>query len=156
MKVIRVQSEEQVSSVRELIREYTFSLGVDLHFQGLAQELAGLPGEYSEPDGGLLAVDMNGRLIGCVALRKLEPRICEMKRMYVKPEFRGRGIGRMLAEAVVQNAREIGYEKMRLDTLSRLEDAISLYTSMGFQEIEPYIYNPLPGVRFLELNIQDG
>lgn len=152
MRIIQVQGEH-IPSVRGLFREYADSLDFDLCFQGFTEELAGLPGYYAPPEGRLLAVELKGRLIGCVGLRKIEPGVCEMKRLYVKPEFRGRGLGRALAEAIIEEGREAGYQRMRLDTIVTMVDAVSLYQSLGFREIEPYIFNPIEGVKYMELTI---
>ena len=125
---------------------------VDLCFQGFERELAELPGAYAPPEGRLLIARVGGDVVGCVGLRPLEPGICEMKRLWVEPGFGGRGIGRALAESIVAAAREIGYERMRLDTLpERMPAAQHLYRSLGFREIPPYYDNPLPGVTMLEL-----
>ena len=138
-----------VDLVRELFREYADSLGVDLLFQGFDEELATLPDGY---DVVLLAW-LDEEPVGCVGLRPLEPGICEMKRMYVRPAARGTGLGRSLAQAVIARARELGYERMRLDTMPFLAAAIELYGSLGFVAIEPYRYNPVPGVKYLELSL---
>ena len=151
-EIIQIQSEDHLLAVRKLFMEYVESLGFDLCFQGFQQELDGLPGAYAAPEGRLLlAVDGDQAIIGCVAIRKLEDGACEMKRLYVPPRFRGEGLGRRLAEAVIQEARRIGYKKMRLDSLSSMAEAVGLYRSLGFTEIPSYRYNPLPNVIFMEL-----
>lgn len=154
VRVIPGESENHIESFRELFQEYAFSQ--DFCLQEFKQELAGLPGAYAPPEGRLLAAEVNGRIIGCVGLRKVEPGVCEMKRLYVKPEFRGRGIGRALAEAVIGEAREAGYQKMRLDTIDTMTDAISLYRSIGFQETEPDAFTSTKGVKYLELTITES
>ncbi len=142
-----------VSSARELIREYSASLGIDLGFQNFEQEMAEFPAHYTRPDGRVLVAVEGGEAVGVVGLRRFSGRICELKRMYVRPEFRGKGIGRKLAKRAIKEARDIGYARMRLDTLSRLKEAISLYASLGFYEIPPYRVNPHKGVVYMELDL---
>lgn len=135
---------------RDLFIEYANSLDIDLCFQNFDKELAGLPGDYSPPSGRLLLVEYEKKIAGCIALRKIDNRTCEMKRLYVKPEFRGLKIGKTLAEKIFEEARIIGYKKMRLDTLPQMLEAINMYKSLGFKEIEPYRYNPEQGAMFME------
>ena len=151
---IHVRSEDDIQHARELFKEYEAWLQVDLCFQSFEKELAELPGKYAPPEGRLLLAVINGKVGGCVALRKIGEGTCEIKRLYLRQEFRGLGLGRKLAEAIVSEAKEIGYERMRLDTLPpKMNDAIKLYRSLGFKEIEPYYENPVPGAKFMELDM---
>jgi len=138
---------DDVELVRTLFREYGASLGVDLSFQGFDEEVAALPGGYDV----LLVARLGDRAVGCVGVRPLEPGVCEMKRLYVRPNGRGTGLGRALALAAIERARELGYVRMRLDTLPTMGAAQELYRSLGFVEIAPYRHNPIEGSRFLEL-----
>lgn len=144
---------EDVDAVRRLFLEYQESLGVDLCFQGFDRELAELPGDYTPPGGRLLVVRDDGAAVACVALRRLDAATCEMKRLYVQPSHRGLGLGRALAEAVISEARLNGYERMCLDTLPSMSEAAVLYERLGFRDIAPYTENPVPGARFLQLEL---
>ncbi len=144
---------ERVGWVQALFREYAAGLEIDLCFQGFEQELASLPGRYAPPEGCLLLALEGRDAMGCVGLRKIGDGICEMKRLYVRPAFRGRGIGRALAESVVARARQQGYRQMRLDTLSSMTGAIALYQSLGFRRIEPYYDNPSGCAIFMGLEL---
>ena len=150
---IRAARTDEVPAARELFREYADALGIDLSFQHFDEELAGLPGAYAPPAGRLLLAIEADRAAGCVGVRPLEPPICEMKRLYVRPAWRGGGLGRRLAAAAVEASRELGYTRVRLDTLPTMGAAMDLYRSLGFREIEPYTVNPVPGTRFLELDL---
>jgi ribosomal protein S18 acetylase RimI-like enzyme len=155
MEFVFAESKELLSIVRELFNEYASSLDFDLCFQNFDKELTELPGKYAPPDGRLI-VAMNGtNVAGCVALRNLTKGICEMKRLYVRPEFRGKGIGKELVKVIIEEAKKIGYTHMRLDTVPAMKEAIALYRSIGFYEIEPYRNNPIEGAIFMEFNLEN-
>jgi ribosomal protein S18 acetylase RimI-like enzyme len=150
----QAESPEQIASIRELFLEYAQSLGFSLCFQSFDQELAGLPGDYAPPEGRLLLATGAGQPAGCVALHKLDDEICEMKRLYVRPKFRGKGLGKALAERVIVEAREIGYRKLRLDTVEpMMQMAVAMYRQLGFREIAPYRSNPIEGALYMELQL---
>jgi ribosomal protein S18 acetylase RimI-like enzyme len=153
MQILKVHSPEHLPAIRELFTEYARAIEVDLCFQNFDRELAELPGQYAPPEGRLLLARERGLPAGCVALRKIKDEICEMKRLYVRPAFRYRGLGRRLAEKIIVIAREIGYERMRLDTLASMKEAIRLYESLGFQRIAPYYDNPTGCAIFMELKL---
>jgi GNAT superfamily N-acetyltransferase len=154
LSIIQTTTPAHIERARELFLEYAQSLGFSLCFQSFDQELADLPGKYAPPEGRLLLGYLGEKLIGCIALRKLEDGICEMKRLYVRPVARGTGTGRALAERLIAEARIIGYARMRLDTIAgKMETAISLYRALGFREIPPYGNHPIPGTLFLELTL---
>jgi GNAT superfamily N-acetyltransferase len=140
-----------VALVRHLFVEYASSLGTDLCFQNFEQELASLPGAYVAPRGRLLLARVSEELAGCTAMRPLGEDLCEMKRLYVRPAFRSQGTGRKLAESIIQAARDVGYGRMRLDTLPGMAAAQRLYRDLGFRPIAPYCQNPIKGTEFLEL-----
>jgi putative acetyltransferase len=154
LTITDAESATQIAQARALFLEYAQSLGFSLCFQSFDQELAGLPGDYAPPDGRLLLAEYEGLLAGCVALRPLGPEICEMKRLYLRQRFRGKGVGRALAERVIGQARGIGYRKMRLDTVEPImKDAVAMYRRLGFREIEPYRLNPIAGAMYMELEL---
>ncbi len=155
VKLVQVTSPPDIAHVRELFTEYAASLGFDLGFQDFERELTDLPGAYAPPDGRLLLAVAGAQVAGCVALRKLADAVCEMKRLYVRPAHRGTGIGRALAEAIIDEARKIGYARMRLDTLPSMREAIALYRSLGFRPIAPYRRNPVEGAMFMELALAE-
>ena len=142
--------KDQIPVITELFREYAESLNFDLCFQDFDRELEGLPGDYAEPEGLILIAESEDKTAGCVALRKIDRETCEMKRLYVKPEFRGKKIGLLLAEKIIEEAKKIGYKKMRLDTTPQMKKAIQLYKSLGFKEIKPYRFNPIEGAIYME------
>ena len=151
--LVQVETPQQVEDVRRLLREYAASLNVSLCFQNFEKELATLPGDYAPPRGRLLVASDDGLPAGCVALRPLGDECCEMKRLYLRPGFRGKGAGRRLATVVIEEARRSGYKRMRLDTLAAMQEARALYESLGFKRIEPYYHNPHPGAEFMELEL---
>ncbi len=177
MQLVAAHTASYLPSVRQLFEEYAAELQADLDFQGFSHELAELPGKYAPPRGALLLaiesahagatagaagaapspllIEPHGlvTVLGCVALRPLNAQTCEMKRLYVRPAARGRGLGRALSEAIIDTGRSAGYRHMWLDTLSLLKPALELYRALGFKEIPPYYSNPLPGVLYLGLEL---
>lgn len=141
-------------TVIRLFREYASGLGFSLDFQDFEGELDRFPGSYARPRGVLLLAELDGEAAGCVGLRPLDLRTCEMKRLYVRPSCRGRGVGRRLAERVIEEGRSIGYHRMRLDTVPSMTEAIALYRGLGFSEIPAYRFNPVPGALFFELALR--
>tara|TARA_Y100001934_G_scaffold49291_1_gene59911 strand:+ start:10944 stop:11423 length:480 start_codon:yes stop_codon:yes gene_type:complete len=144
---------EDLVEVGRLFRAYADSLSFDLDFQDFKTELANLPGAYAKPQGTVLLAECESTVVGCVAVRPLEGGVAEMKRLYVMDAFRGRRLGRLLAQVSINAAREIGYKQMRLDTVAEMIPAIALYESLGFETIEAYCHNPLPSARFFELRL---
>ena len=153
IRIVHAQSAEHYECIRTLFLRYADSLDFDLGFQHFDDELDTLPGDYAPPHGCLILAEDTGKWAGCVALRRIEDGICEMKRLYVLPDFRGRGIGKILAQAVINAARNKGYAKMRLDTVESMHTARALYASLGFYAIEPYRYNPIDGASYMELRL---
>ena len=152
-RVRRARSPEQWKAARTLVEEYAESLGFDLAFQEFEREVEALESVYGPPGGCFLLAEEEGRWLGCVGLRPLGEGVCEMKRLYAAGHARGRGVGRLLAEAVVAEARRLGYRRMRLDTVPAMTAARALYRSLGFRSIEPYRYNPIPGTTFMQLEL---
>ncbi len=142
---------QHLEMVKILFQNYQTELNVDLCFQSFEKELAGLPGKYGEPDGCILLLLKNNQSAGCIALRKMSQGVCEMKRLYIEPEFRGQGLGNMLVKELISCAQQKSYNKMRLDTLTRLKPAIGIYETFGFKEIDAYYENPLDEVLYYEL-----
>ena len=156
MKFVQAQSPEQIEIARGLFREYAAGLKIDLCFQNFDQEVNGLPGNYAPPLGRLLLAIEDEQVAGCIALRPFGDGDCEMKRLYVRPEFRGRGLGKKLVTTLIDAAREIGYERILLDTLpGKMDEAIALYRALGFREIAPYYHNPVEGALFMELSLKN-
>jgi putative acetyltransferase len=153
MRICPVSTQEQIEAVRVLFQEYAAWLGVDLCFQGFSEELAALPGAYAPPRGRLFLATAGNQAAGCAALRPISRTLCEMKRLYVRPAFQRRGLGRKLSQSVIDAAVEIGYSAIVLDTLRRMTPAIQLYQTLGFVERPPYYETPLPDTLFLELRL---
>ncbi len=155
--IVQAVGPEELAAARDIILEYTHSLGVDLAFQSVHDELADLPGDYGLPHGALLLALVDGAVAGCCALRPLAdadyPNACEMKRLYVRKAFRGFGLGRLLAERTLDAARGAGYACVLLDTLNDMEAARALYDELGFREIPPYYHNPIPGAHYLKADL---
>ncbi|MBI3532841.1 MAG: GNAT family N-acetyltransferase [Burkholderiales bacterium] len=155
--IVTPRTANELDALRDIFREYAASLKVDLCFQGFDQELATLPGEYAEPRGALLMASVDGAVAGCCALRPMDtvdyPNACEMKRLYVRPAFRGLGLGRQLADAIMDAARIAGYDDVLLDTLDDMEAARTLYEDLGFEEIPPYYHNPIAGAHYLKATL---
>ena len=155
MRIKQAQTKTEIEEVRNLFREYEAFLDVDLCFQSFEVELAGLPGNYSRPSGDLLIGLGEEKTVGCVAVRKFDDGVCEMKRLFVRPEVRGKGLGRQLAQEIIVIARKLGNSLMRLDTLDRLTEAMHLYEMLGFRRTEQYYKNPLHGVVYWELELKE-
>ncbi len=155
IQIVGAHKKEHYERARQLFQEYAETLEFDLEFQGFSRELSTLPGDYAAPRGCILLAEEGGRTVGCVALRPLGINICEMKRLFVVPAYRGQGAGRLLACAVIDRAREMGYRKMRLDTVATMKAARTLYFSLQFRNIEAYRYNPVEGSSYMELNLSN-
>jgi putative acetyltransferase len=153
LEIVPAHEEPLLADIRVLFHEYAESLGFHLCFQDFDREMAELPGKYTPPEGRLLIAKWSGQIAGCVAMKRLADGICEMKRFYVRPDFRGKGIGQAVARAIIEAGRAAGYARMRLDTVPSMQSAIRIYESLGFKDTEPYVYNPVPGVRYLELQL---
>lgn len=148
-----VTGQDRLEDIKQLFLEYSHSLNINLDFQDFKTEFETLPGKYAPPDGVLILALVDETGAGCIALRKISEDICEMKRLYVRDEYRGLGIGRKLIAILIEEAIKLNYSYMRLDTLSSLEKALQLYKNIGFYDIDPYIYNPIKGARFMELKL---
>jgi ribosomal protein S18 acetylase RimI-like enzyme len=157
IQMVRPQSTADWGATRAILREYADSLEVDLCFQGFEDELAGLPGAYAPPSGLMLLALVDGEVAGCGAFRNLPdvdyPNACEMKRLYVRPVFRRFGLGRLIAQALMDRAAQAGYSSMLLDTLDEMEAARGLYESLGFEEVPPFYFNPIPGAHYLKAEL---
>lgn len=154
LQFAQAESPPQIAQARELFLEYAQSLGFSLCFQSFDKELSGLPGDYAPPTGRLLLAEYEGRLAGCVALHRLEDGICEMKRLYLRPQLRGKGLGRALVDRIIAEARQLGYQRLRLDTVEPImKDAVALYCKIGFREVPPYRINPIAGALYMELEL---
>lgn len=155
LTIERLTDPDELPTIRAMFREYADSLSLDLEFQGFSEELADLPGKYAPPSGCLLLAMADGQPAGCVALRSLGAGVCEMKRLYVRSQHRGLGLGRKLTERVIQEARHLGYQRIRLDTIgSKMSRAVSLYEALGFRMIPPYCETRFPDAVFMELDLR--
>ncbi len=154
MEIIEAHDKRYIADVRAILVEYQEWVGFDLCFQDFEEELEDLPGDYVPPDGRLYLAMTDSAVAGCIALRKIDEVACEMKRLFVRPAFRGTGLGRRLTIKVIRAARDIGYSRIRLDTLPAMSAAIGLYDSLGFVEIAPYRYNPTDGAKYMELDLK--
>lgn len=154
LRITQATTQTDLDQARELFKEYEASLGISLCFQNFAEELANLPGDYAPPRGRLLLAREFDQVVGCVALRPVGPTTCEMKRLFIRNEYRSRGLGRVLVEAIIEEARKLGYTHMRLDTMpDRMGRAVEIYKSMGFVEIAPYYDSPVDTTKFMELDL---
>lgn len=156
IEIAPARSADELAAVHDLVQEYQRSLGIDLEFQGFSSELAHLGEMYGPPDGALFLARRQGVPVGCVGVRRLDARTCEMKRLYVRPSGRGHGLGRRLALQAMEAGRAAGYAVMRLDTLPGMQEAQALYEALGFRDVAPYRDNPVAGSRFLEVRLSDA
>jgi len=154
MRIVRAVTPADVAVAKTLIEEYGASLTIDLEFQGFREEIAEFPRGYSEPDGAVLVAYEGNAPAGVVALRRHDATACEMKRLYVRPSYRGKGVGRKLSEELIRIAARQGYARMRLDTLADMYEAIALYRALGFRAIPPYRFNPVEGAQYMELDLE--
>jgi len=150
-----ITGQDMIEEIKQLFLEYAQSLEIELTFQNFEAEFETLPGKYAPPDGALILVLVDGKGAGCIALRKLSEGICEMKRLYVRDDYRGLGIGKKIITMIIEEAKRLKYRYIRLDTLPTMKKAQDLYMSFGFYDIESYVYNPIEGVRFLEFKLND-
>ncbi|MBD0373600.1 MAG: GNAT family N-acetyltransferase [Pyrinomonadaceae bacterium] len=156
LKLKDAETPAEIEEARRLFEEYRAWLGLDLCFQNFEKELRELPGAYAPPQGRLILALDDEAVAGCIALRDLGEKVCEMKRLFVRPRFQGRGLGRTLTDKIIAEARALGYKRMRLDTIpQKMERAVAVYRSLGFEEIEPYYSNPEPGTLYMELKLSD-
>lgn len=153
VSIVKAKVEHEYNHAKNLMVEYSESIGIDLSFQNFDEELKNVVKEYGAPDGCLLLAKDGEQFVGCVALRKIDHQICKMKRLYVKPDWKGKGIGKRLATSILKEGKALGYHFMRLDTLSSMKPAVSLYKSLGFYEIDPYYFNPIENTLYMELNL---
>lgn len=154
IEIIQAETPEQIAAARALFREYEEWLGMSLCFQKFDEEVANLPGKYAKPSGRLLLALIDEKIAGCVCLREIEENVCEMKRLFVRRNFQGQGVGKRLLEKLLEEARTLGYRKMRLDTFPpKMGKAVEIYKSYGFREISPYYFNPYDGVLFMEKDL---
>lgn len=155
-KLKEAESPAEISEARRLFEEYAAWLAIDLCFQNFEKELRELPGAYARPRGRLILALDGEEVAGCIALRELDEHVCEMKRLFVRPQFQGRGIGRILTERIIAEARQMGYRRMRLDTLpSKMERAVGVYRALGFEETAPYYANPTTGTLYMQLKLSE-
>ena len=155
-QLIDAVTPEQLGTIRTLFLEYERSIGVSLCFQNFAEEVANLPGRYALPDGRLYICLEGDEIVGCIGLRRLDLESGEIKRLYVRQRYRGRGYGKRITSAIIADARQIGYRRIVLDTLPTMTEAQRIYTSLGFQNIEPYVFNPIEGVRYLGILLKQA